>query len=249
MKCPEAMRFRYQEKVPEPNFAGLTTGTIVHAVLEWALRRRLMGQDIPEAKEADDYFLKFWEAEFAKAESKETFMGWDWQEGDNAARAHEECRALIPFALKEILPDLKPKLIEEDIKIQFQSPVGPYLMWGKLDLMEEDCLITDWKTTIGSVSKNQKKMGMAFPYYSFKALEHGAPELVKCRKIFLVRGHRPNMEVVNYIVGPVLRDWFVRVATEVWKMCKADAFVPNPGGWWCSPQFCSFYGICQGELS
>lgn len=247
MKCPEQMRLRYQEKAPEPNIGHLVTGTIVHAVLEWALKRRLMGAPLPGPKEADDYFLATWKKRIAEEERKETFIGWDWGD-ETPERAHVECRALVPFALKEVLPSIKPRLIEENVKMEFGSPVGPFLMWGKLDLMEESCLITDWKTARNSVSKNQKKMGLALPYYTFKALEYGASEIVDCRKIFLVRGDHPDMDLVKYTVGPALRNWFTRVSAEVWKMVQADAFVPNTGGWWCSPKYCSFWDICQGEL-
>ncbi len=248
MKCPEQLRLRYAERIPGPSLGSLTSGIIVHAVLEWALKRKREGQPLPSAFDADDYFIKTWKAKFAAEEAKETFFGWEWQEGDNLERAYAQCRALVPFAMTEILPDLKPKLIEEDIKIEFDSPVGSFLIWGKLDLMEDSGLVTDWKTSLKDPSKNQKKMGMGLIYYTFKAIEYGAPEIAPARKIFLIRGAQPSVEVVKYDIGPGLRDYFTRVAVEVWKMCYADAFVPNTSSWICSPKWCSFYGTCQGEL-
>lgn len=248
MKCPEQLRLRYAEKIPQASFGSLTTGIIIHGVLEWALKKMIGGHALPDKKEADDYFVKLWKDTFAAEEAKEAFFSWEWQEGDNYDRAQRECRALVPFALKEILPSVKPKLIEENIKIEFDSPVGPFLVWGKLDLMEENCIVTDWKTALKKPSGNAKKMGMGLIYYTFKAIEYGADEVVHARKLFLVRGRKPSMELVKYTIGKPLRDYFVRVAIEVWKMCQADAFVPNPGGWWCKPDWCSFYSTCQGEL-
>ena len=40
--------------------------------------------------------------------------------------------------------------------------------------------------------------------------------------------------------------WFVRQADRVWKAIHAGIFVPNNQGWWCSPDWCGYWRLCQG---
>lgn len=249
MKCPLQFKFRYVDRIPEPSLGSFLGGRVVHKVIERALNRVMLNQGLPDAKEMDDWYLEEWEAHVREEESKEDFIGWVFSKDDSMERSFAECRALIPFTRTEVLPGLRPKLVEHGFKMEFPSPVGSFLVWGYIDLFEEDEVLSDWKTTLGKPSKNQLKMGMQFPGYSWKIKEFTRKDATACRKIFLLRGQKPNLKVQKYTVTQAHRDWFAFVASEVWKMCQAEAYVANPNGWWCSPGWCSHWGSCpHGSL-
>lgn len=249
-KCMEQFRLRYVEKVPEPSPGVFVAGRVVHAIAERALKRVIIGSGLPAPKEADDWFVEAWKEEIDLESKKESFLCWDWDEkrGDSEEKAYKECRVLARFALTDVLPGIRPKLIEEDAKLNYESEVGPFLVWGRLDLYEETGTITDWKTT-RKVSKNATESWLQFAHYSRYVHEvMQGPATTKCRKIFLIRGASPKADIANYDITPAKRAWFDHVAAEVWKATKAGVYIPNTSGWWCSPDWCSFYPTCQGEL-
>jgi len=249
-KCMESFRLRYVEKIPEPSGGTFLAGRVVHGVLERAMKRVMLGSGLPSAKEADDWFVALWKEEEEGEEAKPAFMGWNWDEnrGDSKEKAYRECRALVPFALTDVVPGIKPRLIEEDAKMNYESELGPFLVWGRLDLYEEGGIVSDWKTT-RKVSKNATESWLQLAHYSRYAHEvMEGPEVTRCRKIFLIRGATPKADLAWYDLTPAKRAWFARVAAEVWKAVKTNTFVPNPSGWWCSSDWCSYWAICQGEL-
>lgn len=246
LKCPKQVRLRYVEKVQELESGFLMSGNAVHAVLERALKRVILGGKIPDRNEADDWFLAAWDSEKKEREEKPRFIGWLWDEPEEKTK--NECRALIPFALTEILPVIKPRLVEEEAKLYYDSEIGGFLVWGQLDLLEEDGVLSDWKTT-KKVSKNARDSWLQLGHYSRYVHEVvGGSEVTPARKIFLIRGAAPKVDVVKYEITPAMRAYFSEVAAEVWKAVRANSYVPNTNGWWCDPDWCPFYGPCQGEL-
>jgi CRISPR/Cas system-associated exonuclease Cas4 (RecB family) len=249
MKCGLAVKFRYIDKIPEPAVGVMVAGSAVHAVLERALKQRILGAPLPSAADMVDWFGPAWDEQINERESKEGFSAWDWGD-ENADAVKEECKRLVEFTRLQVLDAIKPKVIEHECKTRFESAAGDFLVWGYIDLLEEDGLLSDWKTT-KKVSANAQKLGMQLPYYSYEVIHLMGlkPDAaINARKIFLVRGKKPKVEVARYSVTQSQRKWFADVAAECWKATQSDAYVPNTSGWWCSAKFCSFYAMCQGEL-
>jgi hypothetical protein len=249
LKCGWQTRFRYIDKVPEPAIGHMAAGSAFHAVIEWALLSWIAGGALPGAQEMDDRLPELWEKEIRDRESKEGFVGWEWN-GEDPDIVKTQIRALLPYARAEVLSKMKPKLVEEDVKLSLESEVGPFLVWGKLDALEEGGLVTDWKTTSGDVSANKKRMGLGLIHYSFKALELTGGILTSARKVFWVRGSRPRHEIVNYKISQRHRDFYATLATDAWKVTQANAYMPAAdGSWWCSKKWCSFWAACMGEIT
>lgn len=247
LKDPIGFKFRYVDKIPEMSSGFLVSGRVVHSVLEHAMKRVMAGFGLPPEKDMDDLFLEEWARAVKEESEKANHIGWDWEPSETQIK--EECRALLPFAREDVLPKLKPKLVEEDAKIYYPSEVGEFLVWGKLDLMEENGVVSDWKTTAGNVSKNARESWLQFSHYSKHAHEVlGGDSVTKCRKIFLIRGKKPNVDVEWYQITPEKRKWFEDAAAQVWKGIHYGVYPPNTNGWHCSPKYCSFYGACYGEV-
>jgi hypothetical protein len=244
MLCALAMKFRYVDRVPEMASGVMLAGRAVHAVLEAALRRILAGGTLMSAQDMDDLYLPTWNRETAEEEGKESFLGWNYDD-ETEEVVREESRALVRIAREEILPKIKPRLVEHRLEWSIPCEGGAVPMVGYLDLLEEDGVLSDWKTTAGKVSARAKTTWMQFAGYAMPLSEDMGREVIEARKIFLVRGKRPRIEIAPFTIVPQQRAWFAHCAKEVWKSTRAGAYVPNTNGWWCTKKFCGFYSaVC-----
>lgn len=257
MKCPEQFRLRYIEKVPEVSIRSMLAGRVIHAVNEHVLKGVAAGRAIPEANTLDDLFVKLWDDEVAEEEGKESFIGWQDDPDDPIEKLYVDARAMIPFVRTEVLPKARPYIlhgepaVEYTVKDEYETDDGDkFLVWMVLDLLEkleDKPLITDWKTT-RKVSKNAVKSWFQMAAYSTFAARVFDKEIIEARKVFLILGKKPKMEIVPYQMGPSHREWFKRQAIATWRMAKASAFVANTSTWACSANWCSFHAICQGDF-
>lgn len=247
MRCPLQFRFRYKDRIPEPTPTNMLAGRVVHAVLEDALTDVIAGKSLPDAKTMDDWYLRQWDREWADAESKPWFGGWDFKGADNAAGIKEDCRGLIPLARTDVLPDIRPVLVEHE----FAMDVDGVPIKGVLDLLEEGNLISDWKTA-EKMSKSADDVDIQVSGYSEWKVKHFAldpeTEVTKFRKIFLLYGRRPRVEIKEYDVNSRHRAFFRQAAVEIWKAVQADCYIPNPNGWWCGADWCYFWHGCKGAV-
>jgi CRISPR/Cas system-associated exonuclease Cas4 (RecB family) len=250
MKCPRQAWYRYVLKTPEPSSGAMMAGRTVHSVVEKALRQVMGGGKLPSAAEMDDWFGPAWEGEVKNEETKPSFLGWQWDADDPEEKVREESRGLVRVAREEVLPTLRPALVEHDFHYDLDAHgSGPFRVYGVVDLFETTGTVSDWKTTKG-VTENARKLDAQFWGYAVWHKAHTGRDVMPCQKIFLARGRKKaTVEIVRYEVGQRHREFFIETAAEVWKMLQNEGgFVPNTGGWWCAPKWCSFYGICQGEL-
>lgn len=254
--CPKQFKYQYLDRIPQLSSGKFLAGNVVHEVLEYALQEFAKTEKYPSAKTLDDMFDPTWEAKAKEEEEKETFLGWEWPKDDPEERMKRDYRPLVTLARKEVLPTLKPWMIgtepvvEHRIQLELQSEVGPFPLLGYIDLLEDNGVLADWKTTDNKVSDRAKSTWLQFAAYSLWAYPIVGQEEVDCEKIFLVRKEKPFVERVPFKVGERHRQYFVEVAAQVWKMVQRNSgFLPATGGWWCQPGWCAFYAGCQGSVA
>jgi hypothetical protein len=244
MLCMMSFKFRYVDRVPEMASGVMLAGRAVHAVLESALKRMVTTGKLPSWQECDDWYRPAWDKEAAEEEGKPGFLGWNW-EAEVEATVREESRAIVKVAYDQVLPTMKPKLIEHRLDWTIPCEGGDIPMVGYLDLLEEGGLLSDWKTTT-KVSARATETWMQFAGYAMPLSVELGQEVINARKIFLIRGKRPRVEMAPFTIGPKHRAWFASAACELWKACRAGAYPPNTNGWWCSSKFCGFHdAVCE----
>jgi len=247
LKCPEQFRLRYVEKVPQQSPLVMTSGIAVHGALEYALVAKKLGASVPSEKELDDVFLNRWKSSVAREEHKRDFLGWSHDEGDGLDVQREECRALVPLAAREVIPLIDPRDIETDVKLLYPSDYGEFLVWGKADVIDASGVIWDWKTT-KKISSAAKKSTIQFPHYARLLIENGVDHggSVPVRKVFLVRGERPRVEVVEFKLTRDDVDKWAELAADVWGKIQRNEYPTNPTHFLCKAIYCPFYVPCQG---
>jgi CRISPR/Cas system-associated exonuclease Cas4 (RecB family) len=246
MLCMLHLKYRYIDRVPELSGGTMMAGNVFHEIMEHALNQVILGRSLPDWKTLDDMFEPTWSRLSSEMENGENFIGWDWRD-ESEEKVKAEYRPLIKLAREAVLPTLKPKFVEHRFDMELEGESGPIPFVGYIDLVEEDGLLSDWKT-VEKVSDRQKKMGIQFMGYSTYLVSITGQAVTLARKIFLVRGRRPRVEMANFRVEQRHRDWFLFAAEQVWKGVQARAFPPNTNTWMCSANWCSFHASCQGGL-
>jgi CRISPR/Cas system-associated exonuclease Cas4 (RecB family) len=250
--CGEAFRLKYIEKISEPSSGTFQFGKVVHAVIEKALRQVILGSKLPSAKDMTDTVPEVWDAVYAEEEGKPGFIGWDWGEDDSPEKAKADIAPLVAVAREEVLRDIRPVHVEHGWNVMMDDgDGGQFRIYGIIDLLEQGGLVTDWKTANGKVSPFARKHDVQIDAYGYWVHQYMGLDVVKMRKVYLVRSKRPKVDCERYEVGPAHRERFERIARAAWRLIQSGGFVANPNTWKCSPKFCGYWKICPfgGSIS
>lgn len=253
--CGKNFELSFIHKIPQPNSWKPHAGTVVHEIIERALRQVTQTGSYPDWQTMDDLYEPVWEEKTKEAESKDWFIGWQDDPKDPLETLKPDYRKLIRLAREQVLPTIRPwtingePVVEWRIDLELRSKIGTFPLIGYADLLDQSGVLMDWKSTGKEVSARAKRQWLQFAAYSLWAWPLvGEPE-VRCEKIFLARGEgKPFVERVPFKIGPKHREYFVRVAAQVWEMINRGIFIANPDTWLCKPEMCPFWAGCMGEL-
>jgi hypothetical protein len=247
-KCALQARYRYVDQIPERSSGSFLFGKVFHSVVEMSLREILLSKS-PTLDQLLAAITPTWNKLTAEEEGASGFLGWSWSDDDSPERATEELPGVVRIYHSDVMPTLRPRLVEHKFSYELPSNVGPFEVFGFIDLIEDDWSITDWKTANGKVSPFAKKPDSQLPGYAVWVAREASLTTVEARKVWFVRGRKARIEKAQFRIGAPAMDFFRAQAASMWQMVEANAWPANTNGWWCSQKFCSFYEGCQGELS
>ncbi len=255
--CPKNFELQYIHRIPEPRSWKAHAGVVVHEIIEDAMREYAKTGIYPDWKTMDDRYDPVWEAEQKDQETKPWFVGWKEEADDPLEKLRREYRRLIKVARDEVLPTVRPWMfgdtpaVEARIDLDVRTRVGVCPIIGYADLLDASGVLMDWKSTGKKVSARAKNTWLQFAAYSIWAWPIVGEQELRCEKVFLVRGENddPHVERVPFVMGPKHREYFVRVAAQVWETIHHNIFIANPNTWLCKPGWCPFYAGCMGELA
>lgn len=258
MLCPKHYRLKFIEKIPEPSSWVAHGGIVVHDIVENALKTFARTGKYPDWKEMDDRFLPTWEEKTKETESRDNFLGWKEDPKEPRDKVFMECRPLVRLAREAALPNYRPMILDDGpvveyrIDLELESPIGSFPVIGYIDLLDESGLLADWKTTgvnkDGKVSERKLKGWFQNGMYSIWAWPLVGEEFLPCRKVFLVKGNPPRIEISDFKVGPKHRKFVADVSSDVWVMTQRGGFPPNPNTWMCNPEYCTYFWPCRGDV-
>lgn len=254
--CPKNFELQYIHKIPEPRSWKAHAGVVVHHVIEDALRGYAKTGRYPDWQTMDDHFEPAWEKEQKEQEEKPWFVGWKEEADDPIEKLRREYRRLIKVARDEVLPTVRPwtidktPVVEHRIDLDIRTKFGMCPIIGYVDMLDESGILMDWKSTGKKVSNRAKSTWLQFAAYSLWAWPIVGEQELRCEKIFLVRGENddPHAERVSFVMGPKHREYFVKVAAQVWETIHHGIYIANPNTWLCKPGWCPFFSGCMGEL-
>lgn len=254
--CAKNFELQYLHKIPSPNNWKMHAGNVVHEIIEDALTEYARTGIYPDWQTMDDRYDPVWKAQQKESEEKPWFIGWQEEPDDPLEKLRREYRRLIRVARDEVLPTVRPWMIDDSpvveykIDLDIRTKVGICPIIGYADMLDASGVLMDWKTTGKKVSNRAKTTWLQFAAYSIWAWPIVGESELKCEKVFLVRGEKddPHAERVSFTMGPKHREYFVKVAAQVWEMMHHNIYIANPNTWLCKPSFCPFHAGCMGEL-
>jgi putative RecB family exonuclease len=242
--CPQAFRFSYIDRLPEPPSAPASKGTLVHRALELLMLRE------PSDRTVDSALVDLETARAELAEHPE-FAGLDLSEAEWSA-FHADAQLLVRryFELEDPTT-VKPIGLE----LKLAAPVGRITLRGIIDRLELDAdgefVITDYKT--GSVPsemyENTRMAGVHI--YAFLCEQMLGRRPAKVQLYFLSKPEAiiatPSAQSVTAVERKTTAAW-----NAIVRACDRDDFRPRPGRLcdWCTfKPYCPAWGGDPAEAA
>ena len=238
LTCSLKYRFQYIDRLPKLyRAAGMVFGSAIHKALEWLHKERKAGRNPPL-----DQLLRTFEAD------------WHAQCLDEDIRfANGDDPEKLILKGKELLSEYyrMPASRVKDAELFFQIPLvnpetGEVLgipLRGVIDLIEEDDVIGELKTSLKSWSLADLPDNLQLTAYSYAyEVLFGRPTK-DLKVINLVRTKQPKVQTL--ITGREKKDYerLFCLAKEFLRGIRAGVFIPNRGCWMCKD--CEYDQDCR----
>lgn len=242
-RCPRSYYYHYVKKVPRPLAGWLFLGSCAHEAIGYNFEQKVKSRKDLPLEQVKDFFSDRWEAQDLNAsrpkysDSAEA-TGIDWK-GQDPGLLKDVGLAVISKYHTKKAPTIQPVVVE--MEFSTASPVGPKLV-GRVDLIDDKSTVIDLKTA--ERKPNQKHLDSDLQPTFYAAGLGGA---INFDFHYMIK--KANTEVIEYHTKRTEED--IRFLIEEYlppivESIEKGIFVPNVGGWHCSPKYCEFYDICQG---
>lgn len=266
LSCPALWKFRYIDKLPSFGNPNLFFGSVWHNTIEeYISMSGARGTEL-----LVNIYRKRWDAQLEKEGERMNWLdfytkesvedatydeGIEWITGNVKFEGDYQNMAafldtLKPKKRKNAAEDEKPYYIEEFI--QLQVPGVPIPIIGFIDVITDDDIPTDFKTSSKSWSATQAQEEMQ-PLFYLAALSQNAIRVPgnQFRHVVFVKKQKvapPKVQIFTTQHNRAKLLWIYRVIEGVWNAIEAGAYPVDPTGWQCSPRFCDYWGSCRGKF-
>lgn len=242
LKCPEQARHELLGDVPRIESPKMALGTAGHAAIEAVLRDidvLCMTRTMEEAfNHYANILLSTFEDRMYLTEFKEDpKLGLEW--------ARKRGVSALSAWWDDVLPQLKPALVEEPIeKLIYSDNQRQIIMKGTIDMIDTEGVIWDWKFSGSERDAWKDRRG------SVQATTYTwAKETNRFKYCTMPEGG--GVQIVDLTVPDSHRLWLVEQALSMAYLIEANlpAWPKIDLDWPCSPRWCSVFadGKCKGE--
>jgi hypothetical protein len=254
----------HRERVPEgPPSVSLKYGTALHAGLEaWALLK-IAPLDPVAASDMATRTLEYAQAKFASEMLEATkkgepivFDGEPKLKKDGELYADQRMNiqnrdrvdSMLAMHIREfvrISADVKPAAAEHPMILTLTTDRGPQELWGRIDRLDEDGTITDYKTAKEPWGETQVARAKAQAYIyqaAYRQLFDEPPSKFQFQ-VFA----RDSLTIQTFVIPydrEAINQYIELDVKPRINSIDADVFIPNENGWWCSEKFCAYWNHC-----
>lgn len=245
LNCGEAYRRRYIVGERLPPTTSMIRGGCVHLGAEHNFKQKVKSKvDLPIEEVVEVAAAAF----DAKIKAEGIDLNVDELKRGKAivlAEAKEMVVNLTRLMMKELAPTIKPKLIEEKIRIVLKNSRRDLL--GFIDLITEDEWIHDYKTSAKKKNQNDVDKDFQFGFYEmiYRAKFGRPAKGLQVNVLIQTAAGNTSLQVLKtHRDDNDFRAILARVST-VADLIDKGAFAPAPSGSWkCSPKWCGFWSTC-----
>lgn len=231
--CPRSWKFHYVDKIETLTSPAQVFGSAFHNAIEAHLTTRAP-------------IIDLWHAAWAEQVKKEWAI--DWEAADTPEALYNDgVRMFSHPEVVDTLARIKPRAIET--KVELYVPDVPVPIIGYVDLIEQDGVLADIKTSSKSWSEDRARTEMQPVFYLAARQQAGslANLGLKFRHYVFVKTKTPKIQVFETTRSLADLFWLMDMIGDVWRGIEREVFPPNPGTWKCSPQWCGHWIRCRGR--
>lgn len=239
LTCPEQWRRKYILHQPTTATPALIFGGAFHNTIE-----RYITQEKRTASLTD-----LWPDVWQEKMREELTVTWG---DDTPAGCFEEGLRMFGSAdvqrvIDEIVPHVDDRGPMVERKVEIRVPGVPVPVVGYIDVITDDHVPGDFKTASASWS-DDRAQGEMQPLFYLAALDQAGYAMsdLRFRHYVFTKTKTPRVQVIDHVHtwNEVL--WLFQMVRRAWEAIDAGVFPLNPGGWACSPKYCSYWSTCRG---
>lgn len=239
-KCPLSFYFRHILGLKEPPRGAMYQGIAFHHAVEVNMNQKvdskvdlLLEQVRAEAADQWERLLQRQKPELAADEK--------------AGELKDQAINLVTVYHETTAPTVMPALVEQRFKCDM--PDAPYPMSGRVDLIDEDEIIIDHKTSGRKWTPDQASGNVQFSAYEFgRRVLTGRTETPGVQVHVVVKKKEPEVQRIACPKTNADMQGFESIHRFVAQGVKRGDFPPRTDGWWCSENWCGYWHRCpQGS--
>jgi hypothetical protein len=232
LDCPEAWRRKYVAQEPTRKSSALAFENAFHGTIERMIQNSHY-----------DY-TTIWSEEFGKAFQDVSL------EHDETSEQHynEGIRLLSNEDVKAAIQNIKPKSSEHiEKKVDLRVPGMPIPVIGYVDIILEDGMPADFKTSARSWTQDQANNSLQTLFYIAALNQAGLEVNWKFKHFVFVKTKTPQVQILEHCHPPGELFFLFEMIKRVWEGISKEFFPLNPTTWQCSEKYCDFYANCRGR--
>lgn len=235
-KCPKQFDFRYVQDIRDPPNAAMYQGTTYHGALEENFQQKLTShKDLP-VEHVRQIAAERWENRWLKEPIS-------LKPNEDRGALKDQVIELVTVYHKAVAPEVQPAQIEQ----RFQVPIegSPFPLSGRVDLVDQDGIIIDHKTSKGKWSLHEASGNVQLNAYEYgrRALT-GLLKTLGVQVQIAVKKKQPEIQRIALPKTQQDMDGFQDVHRFVSEAIQRGDFPPRTEGWWCSQEWCGYWKRC-----
>ncbi len=246
LDCPRRWRYRYIEKRPDPPGSALIFGSAWHEFWQAALRDGML---------APDRFAAIWQQHVAHAEAD---TRWSESPEELALLGARMCEAEpVQAELQRMLSEKGTQHPQIETWKRAPLPSIPVPLLGAIDCLlpvegMQWPFLYDFKTAARAWGDDEATKKLQARIYPRLLVETGVwpADWETYTTTFVVFTKTKNPDARRYPITVPREGIFGgldELLADVWAGMINEVYPPNTGSWLCRPEYCSFYGTCQGH--
>ena len=236
--CGHSWKLRYIDKAPAPTATALVFGSAVHGAIEAHMRGEALETAWPRT----------WRAQLERNPS----VDWaaDTPDGMEADGLRILTAPKVRKGLAEIAANFDPEHGVMEKRIELAVPGVSVPIIGYIDIITKDGVPGDFKTAARMWSDGKAEDDLQSLFYLAALNQEGVkvPDLT-FRHYVISKTQNPELKVfeVQHKLSEIM--WLFDVVKRAWQGIDAGIYPMVPGGWNCSPKWCSYWALCRGRYA
>lgn len=235
-KCPKQFEFRYIQDIREPPNAAMYQGTTYHGALEENFKQKLESRKDLPLEHVRQIAAERWELRWTREAPV-------LKEGEERGALKDQAIGLVSCYHERVAPEVQPAQIEQRFQVDIDG--SPYPLSGRVDLVDQDGIIVDHKTSGKKWSDYEASGNVQLNAYEYgrRALT-GATQTLGVQVQVAVKKKKPEIQRIALPKTQEDMDGFENVHRFVSEAIERGDFPPRTEGWWCSQAWCGYWQRC-----